>query len=106
LHCGGGCTIGDIIAESILLAFPLVLFGKKLYGAWGVDFILAFGTGILFQYYAIKSMKILSPKEAIIAALKADTLSLTFWQIGMYGWMAIATFLIFKQELNATDPMF
>ncbi|MEP7252282.1 MAG: DUF4396 domain-containing protein [Ginsengibacter sp.] len=106
LHCGGGCTIGDIIAESALLAFPLVLFGKKLYGAWAVDYILALGIGILFQYYAIKPMKDLSPKEGIKAAIKADTLSLTFWQIGMYGWMAIATFLIFGHELKASEPMF
>lgn len=78
LHCGGGCTIADIIAESVLLAFPLVLFGKKLYGAWAVDYLLALCIGILFQYYAIKPMKDLSLKEGIKAALKADTLSLTF----------------------------
>lgn len=24
----------------------------------------------------------------------------------MYGWMAITTFLIFKHELNASDPLF
>lgn len=51
-------------------------------------------------------MKNLSPKEGIKAALKADTLSLTFWQIGMYGWMAIATFLIFGHELKADSPVF
>jgi hypothetical protein len=106
LHCGSGCTLGDIIAETVLLFFPFVLFGMKLYGAWVVDYILAFGIGILFQYYSIKPMKDLSPKEGIKSALKADTLSLTFWQVGMYGWMAIATFLIFHHELKASDPMF
>lgn len=106
LHCGSGCTLGDIIAETVLLFFPLVLFGMKLYGAWVVDYILAFAIGILFQYYSIKPMKNLSPKEGIKAALKADTLSLSSWQIGMYGWMAIATFLIFHHELKASDPLF
>ncbi len=39
-------------------------------------------------------------------ALKADFLSLTFWQIGMYGWMAISTFAIFGHELPKTSPVF
>lgn len=106
LHCGSGCTLGDIIAESLLLFFPLVLFGMKLYAAWVVDYVFAFGIGILFQYYSIKPMKNLTPKEAIKAAIKADTLSLTFWQIGMYGWMAVATFLIFHRELKADTALF
>lgn len=51
-------------------------------------------------------MKKLSGREAFIAALKADTLSLTFWKIGMYGWMAIANFLIFHQILKASTRTF
>lgn len=106
MHCGSGCTLGDIIAETVLLFIPFTLFGMKLYGAWVVDYILAFSIGIIFQYYSIKPMKNLSPKEGIKAAVKADTLSLTCWQVGMYGWMAIATFLIFGHELKASEPMF
>lgn len=106
LHCGSGCTIADIIGESILVMYPLVLFGKALYGAWLVDYVLALCIGILFQYYAIKPMKNLTVKEGLKAALKADILSLTCWQIGMYGWMAIAVFLIFGHELKANQPMF
>ena len=37
----------------------------------------------------------LSPLKGIWAAIKADTLSLVAWQFGMYGWMAIAAFMIF-----------
>ena len=106
LHCGSGCTIGDMIAETFLLAVPVVLFGSALYGSWLVDYIIAFAIGIVFQYFAIKPMKHLSTKDAIVAALKADTLSLTFWQIGMYGWMAISIFLIFHHSLKASDPVF
>lgn len=106
LHCGSGCTLGDIMAETILIFVPVVVFGDKLYGAWVVDFVFAFILGIIFQYYSIKPMKNLSPKDAFIAALKADTLSLTSWQIGMYGGMAIATFVIFKHHLEASTPIF
>ena len=51
-------------------------------------------------------MRNLNFGEGLVAAAKADFLSLTAWQIGMYGWMAIATFLIFGQEIPKTDPTF
>jgi hypothetical protein len=44
----------------------------------------------------------------LIAAIKADTLSLTAWQIGMYGFMAIAYFVTFRYGLGvklATDTV-
>jgi hypothetical protein len=106
LHCGSGCTLGDIIAETLLLLIPVVVIGSKLYGSWVIDYVFAFALGIVFQYYSIKPMKNLSPKQGFIAALKADTLSLTAWQVGMYGGMAIATFLIFKHRLEASTIIF
>lgn len=106
LHCGAGCTLGDIIAETLMHFYPVELFGMRLYGAWVVDFIFAFFIGIIFQYNAIKPMKNLQPREALIAALKADTLSLTAWQVGMYGGMAIAVFIIFRQMLDASSVIF
>jgi len=106
LHCGSGCTLGDILGETLLLFLPFTLLGRKLYGSWLVEFVLAFGLGILFQYYAIKPMTELSRGQAIKAALKADSLSLTFWQVGMYGWMAISTFAIFHRELSPRTPLF
>jgi len=106
LHCGSGCTIGDILAETLLLFVPVVIFGSSLAGSWTIDYIFAFVIGIIFQYYSIKPMKNLSPRKALKAALKADTLSLTSWQIGMYGWMAISYFLIFHRRIPTTEPLF
>lgn len=106
LHCGSGCTLGDILAESFLFFVPLTLFGSPMYAAWAVDFVLAFLIGIIFQYFAIKPMRNLTPREGLIAAVKADALSLSAWQIGMYGWMAITTFLIFRHELPKNGPVF
>jgi Domain of unknown function (DUF4396) len=105
-HCGAGCTLGDIVAESVLFFVPFTLFGMRLFGEWAVDYVLAFIFGIAFQYFTIKPMRNLSPKEGLIAALKADALSLTAWQIGMYGWMAIVVFVIFGRQLQANDPVF
>jgi hypothetical protein len=106
LHCGGGCTVGDLLAEVFLGFVPVMLAGSRLLGGWLIDYIFAFSIGILFQYYAIKPMKMLTPRQAIFAALKADALSLTSWQIGMYGWMAISIFLVFHRGLKASDPLF
>lgn len=108
LHCGSGCMIGDVIAEWLAFLFPVVatwmgwhwLFGEKTYAVWVLDFIFAFALGIVFQYFAIVPMRDLSPREGIVAALKADTLSLTAWQVGMYGFMAFAQFYFFAQVIG------
>ncbi|TMV76685.1 DUF4396 domain-containing protein [Thioclava sp. BHET1] len=114
LHCGAGCTLGDILAETLAALAPGVLavfgypglFSDRIFAAWGLDFAFAFVIGILFQYYAIVPMRGLSPRRGIIEALKADALSLISWQIGMYGVMAIARFAIFGHPLSAATPVF
>jgi uncharacterized protein DUF4396 len=105
-HCGSGCTLGDICAELLVVAVPLSLFGHHIFGAWLYDFVLAFAFGIAFQYFTIQPMRHLRPLQALRAALEADTASLAAWQIGMYGWMAIATFVLFRHELQKGSPVF
>jgi hypothetical protein len=105
-HCGGGCALADIVGETALLFFPLVIFGMKIFGAWTVDYVLALLFGIFFQYFSIAPMRNLGLGEGLKAAIKADFLSLTAWQLGMYGWMAIVTFGIFGHELKPNDVVF
>ncbi len=103
-HCGAGCTLGDIIAESLALFYPTIavwfgwktIFAEKMFAVWIFDFILAFALGIVFQYLAIVPMRGLSFREGVVAALKADALSLTAWQVGMYICIAVAQFWIFR----------
>jgi hypothetical protein len=105
-HCGSGCTLGDLTAEWILVLMPLSLFGSEMFASWIIEYILALIFGIAFQYFSIKPMSDLSAGEALIEAAKADILSLTSWQIGMYGWMAITMFIIFGYELDKTGTVF
>lgn len=105
-HCGSGCTLGDLVAEWIVFAAPLTIFGQKLFGAWLLDYLFAYVFGVAFQYFTIKPMKNLSPGKGLWAAIKADTFSLTAWQVGMYGWMAVTVFLIFGHEIPKTSPVF
>jgi hypothetical protein len=109
LHCGSGCVIGDIAAECLAFFFPQLaiwfgwhwLFADKMYAVWVFDFVLAFGLGVLFQYFAIAPMRKLSLRAGLAAALEADALSLIAWQIGMYGFMAFAQFRVFGHFLGA-----
>lgn len=105
-HCGSGCTLGDICAEWLIVFVPLKLFGKAIFAAWVIDYVFAFLFGIAFQFFTIKPMRNFSTAKALKAAFKADALSLTSWQIGMYGWMAIVVFVILGHELEKTDPVF
>ena len=105
-HCGSGCTLGDITAEWFLHFIPVTLFGMQLLTAWSLDFVAAFIFGIAFQYYSIKPMRTVTLTAGLSAAVKADTLSLTAWQIGMYGWMGISIFVIFGHEIPKDNPVF
>lgn len=108
LHCGSGCTLGDIVAEWLVFFVPTVavwfgwhgLFGEKLYATWVVDYLFAYAFGIVFQYFTIKPMRDLSVGQGIWQAIKADTLSLTAWQVGMYGFMAFSYFYLFGSLLG------
>lgn len=108
-HCGAGCMIGDVFAEWLAFFFPTLaiwlgwqsIFADKIYAVWVLDFIFAFGLGIVFQYFAIVPMRNLSFGDGVVAALKADALSLISWQIGMYGFMAFAHFYLYGRLLGA-----
>lgn len=109
LHCGSGCVLGDICAEWLVFAVPAIavafgwnsIFGEKVFAVWIVDYLFAYAFGIGFQYFTIAPMRGLSFGKGMIAAIKADTLSLTAWQIGMYGFMAVAYFAIFRYAFGA-----
>ncbi len=113
LHCGAGCTLGDIVAEWLAFAVPgfAVVFGwhslfaERAYAVWLLDFAVAFVFGILFQYFAIAPMRQLSVRQGIVAALKADTLSLAAWQIGMYCLMAYLQFVVFENSFHGPAPV-
>lgn len=94
-HCGTGCMLADMLGESLVFAFGWRVLGVPLYADYVVTLGLAWLFGVGFQYFSIQPMRNLPPGKAILAAMKADTLSILFFQMGMYGWMAIVYFLLF-----------
>jgi hypothetical protein len=94
-HCGSGCTLGDLIAEWVVFALALTIAGYTLFAEYVGDYLLALAFGIVFQYFAIAPMQGLGLREGLKAAARADFLSLTCFEIGLFGWMALMTFVFF-----------
>lgn len=108
LHCGSGCTLGDLIAETLLHTFPMLavafgwhwLFDDRMFAGWVLDSILALAVGIVFQYFAIAPMRGLGVREGLKAAAKADIASLAAWQVGMFAVMAVFQLVLFPDWLG------
>jgi hypothetical protein len=93
-HCGSGCVLGDVIGAPIVLALGLTLLGTTLFADYAVEFALAYIFGIAFQYFPIHWMQQVSPRRALVDAVKADTLSLVAYELGMFGWMAVVYYAL------------
>ena len=94
-HCGAGCIIGDAIAELLVPALGLTFageFGTKLI----FDFLFAYVLGVAFQYFTIVPMRDLSFTKGLVAAVRADTISIVLFEVGMFGWMAINYYWLFS----------
>jgi hypothetical protein len=94
-HCGSGCTLGDVISEFAIFALGLTIAGLTLGAEYIGDYVLALVFGIVFQYFAIAPMRGLGLKDGLMAAAKADFISLTAFEVGLFGWMAVMAFALF-----------
>lgn len=118
-HCGAGCSMADLIVEWLIFLFPGVavvgglhwMFSNELFAGWVISYVVALLIGVTFQYAAIAPMnRARGVRGNIKAAAKADVLSLSAWQVGMYGAMALGQLWVFPATLGgpvATDtPVF
>ncbi|MEQ5837193.1 DUF4396 domain-containing protein [Marinobacter sp. NFXS9] len=105
-HCGGGCTLGDTVAAPLMTLLGVTVLGSALLGHFVGEFVGAYLFGILFQFLPIMSMGHGNWRSALKDAIKADTLSLIAFEIGMFGWMAIAAVLWLGMEPRPDTPQF
>ncbi len=107
-HCGAGCTLGDIIAEFALFALAVTVAGQTLFAEYLGDYFLAVVLGLFFQYFAIAPMRGVGFREGIVAAAKADILSLSAFEVGIFGWMALMVFVFFPapDHLRPDSPVY
>jgi hypothetical protein len=90
-HCGAGCTLGDVVAEFVLFFTGATIAGSRLLAEYAGDYTLAFIFGVAFQYFAIAPMRGLSLFPGIVAAIQADAISLTAFEVGLFAWMYAMT---------------
>ena len=101
-HCGSGCSLGDVISEFAIFWLGLSIAGVTLWAEYIGDYVLALALGIVFQYFAIAPMRGLGLRDGLKAATKADFISLTAFEIGLFGWMAIMAFVLFPAPHQLT----
>jgi uncharacterized protein DUF4396 len=101
-HCGSGCTLGDVISEFAVFWLGLTIAGVTLGAEYVGDYIFALAFGIIFQYFAIAPMRGLGLKDGLMAAAKADFISLTAFEAGLFGWMAVMAFVLFPAPHQLT----
>jgi hypothetical protein len=107
-HCGAGCTLGDIIAEFAIFALGVSIAGETVFAEYVGDYVLAIALGLAFQYFAIAPMRGLSFRKGIVAAAKADILSLSAFEVGLFGWMALQAFVFFPapHHIHPDSPVY
>jgi len=78
--------------------------GSELWTRYIFDYAVAFLLGILFQYFSIAPMRRQHGWSGVKAALKADSASISAFQVGLFGWMAI-TYLLFFPHPHLPVPV-
>lgn len=97
-HCGGGCTLGDSLAAPIVAFTGFTVLGSTLLGHYVGAFIGAYIFGLAFQILPALEMGETNIAKAFINAVKADTISLVAFEIGMFAWLAIAFLVLLPEE--------
>src|SRR5699024_10604824 len=105
-HCSSGCSLGDVAGVPIVAFTGFTIGGVMLYGKFLVQFTLAYIFVIALQYYGMGMNTQENFKEGIKNAIKADTLDLISFEIGMFGWMALVHFVFFTQPPEPTTAVY
>jgi len=79
----------DVISTWLIFIGSIIIFGSVLVTAFILDFTFAWLLEIIFQYLAISEMRKVSLRQGLVDSIKADTLSLSTFEIGLFGWMAL-----------------
>ena len=105
-HCGAGCVLGDIVGEWIVYSTNVSISSRSLYPEFLIDYALALLFGIAFQYFSIAPMSGDWGVRSVIRAAKADVLSLTAFELGLFGWMAIYQVGIWDWRLGIVSTVY
>jgi hypothetical protein len=104
-HCASGCVVGDLIGAPIVFAADWNILGERLYAEYVVLFALAYCLGIAFQYFPIRTARKITPRSALVEAVKADSFALTACEAGLFAWMGVVYFLVMPRP-ELTSPFY
>ena len=69
--------------------------------------MLAWTLGIVFQYFSIVPMREdIGRLQGVRAAIKADTLSIVAFQVGLFGYMALYHLVLWQPPLSVASPAY
>ena len=104
-HCGAGCTLGDIVGEWTVFAIGWTIAGVTLWPELLLDLPLAWAFGIVFQYFTIVPMREdVGRLQGLWLAIRADTLSILSFQVGLFGWMILSAKVLWAEPLHVDTP--
>jgi hypothetical protein len=86
-HCGAGCVLGDLVGEWLVFGTGFTIHNSDTWPCLLIDYAFALLFGIFFQYFSIAPMSGEYGPRTLVRAAKADILSLTSFEIGLFGWM-------------------
>ena len=107
-HCGAGCALGDVAGEWIVWAIAWMIGSTAALGPeYVLDLPLAWIFGIVFQYFVIAPLRGQVGQLAPLAdAIKSETLSVLSFEVGLFGWMALAQYAIWKPPIDSSGHWF
>jgi hypothetical protein len=102
-HCGAGCVLGDIGGEWIVWASGWAIGSTAALGPeYILDLPLAWIFGIAFQYLVIAPLRgQLGELAPLGDAIKSDTLSVLSFEVGLFGWMAVAHYALWDPPIDS-----
>lgn len=118
---GAGCVFGDMIGEWCIYGIGTPLHGRGLWAEFLVgqrhnfcisqsantlttshvlDYAFAILFAVIFDYFSMALTAVARGPCTIWQISTADFITLTSFEIGLFGWMAIFKMLIFKWQLE------
>ncbi|WP_368666293.1 DUF4396 domain-containing protein [Micromonospora sicca] len=105
-HCGTHCTLGVIIATPITYGVGLEIFGSTLWPEVVGDYVGAVAIGVAFRYSAEAHTGGRRAWAAMRKFFRSDLLTVSVFELGLLGWLALMHFLVFHEALRPGSPVF
>ncbi|MCJ1286770.1 hypothetical protein MMC26_006116 [Xylographa opegraphella] len=105
-HCGSGCVLGDLVGEWLVYGTGASINGAGIWASLLIDYAFALLFGIIFQYFSIAPMSGDYGLKSLVRAIKADFLSLTSFEVGLFGWMVAFQVGIWDYQLETNTWLY